>query len=108
MDVKKLQRITKQIKNAYAEMNCKKGKEVWHAKDYADAFVGDVGDLIKILVSYSKKPTRDGYKKISHELADCLWSILAISDELDVDIEKEFLINMEYLKQKYFEKRTLK
>ena len=108
MDIKKLQRITKQIKDAYADMNRKKGKEVFRAKDYADAFVGDVGDLMKILISYSKRPTRDGYKKISHKLADCLWSILAITDELGIDIEKEYLINMEYLKQKFIEKRTSK
>jgi NTP pyrophosphatase (non-canonical NTP hydrolase) len=108
MDIKKLQQITKQIKGAYADMNRKKGKEVFRAKDYADAFVGDVGDLMKVLVSYSKRPTKDGYKKISHELADCLWSVLAITDELGIDIEKEYLINMEYLKQKFFEKKTSK
>src|SRR3989339_646722 len=106
MDIKKLSKITKEIKSAYAELNRKKGRPVFKVKDYSDVFVGDVGDLVKFLGSYSRRPSKEILKNIEHELADCLWSVLVISDELGVDIEKEFLINMEYLKQKYFEKKS--
>jgi NTP pyrophosphatase (non-canonical NTP hydrolase) len=108
MDIKKLSKITKEIKSAYAELNRKGGRPVFNVKDYADVFVGDVGDLVKFLGSYSRKPNKESLKKIKHELGDCLWSVLVIADELGVDIEKEFLINMAYLKQKYFEKRSVR
>lgn len=34
---------------------------------------------------------------------DCFWSIMVIAQELDIDLEKEFLINLEYLQQKLSE-----
>jgi NTP pyrophosphatase (non-canonical NTP hydrolase) len=40
-------------------------------------------------------------KKLSHELADCLWSILVIARKLDVDIERAFWTTMGELDQKF-------
>ncbi|KKT28629.1 MAG: MazG nucleotide pyrophosphohydrolase [Candidatus Yanofskybacteria bacterium GW2011_GWA1_44_21] len=105
MTIKQLSKIAEEIKMAYAEGNRKKGRKIWAAPEYAQAFVGDVGDLLKYIVSYTDNPTKAGYKKISHELADCLWSVIIIAQELGIDVEREYLINMEYLKQKLFEKR---
>lgn len=105
MTFKQLSKIAEEIKRAYAETNLKKGKKIWTASEYTQGFVGDVGDLLKLTISYANNPTKVGYRKVSHELADCLWSVIVISQELGIDVEKEYLINMEYLKQKLFEKR---
>lgn len=95
---------TKEIKKAYAEAARRKGRRSWTAEDYANGFVGDVGDLLKlILEKHNSGEDKLLDKKLRHELADCMWSITAIATELDIDLEKEFLINLEYLKQKLAE-----
>lgn len=103
MDLAKIRKMSRTLKSAYDQMDRKKGKEIWTARDYADGLAGDTGDFIKILLNYSKNPTRDRKKQLHHELADCLWSILMLAEELDIDIEKELMINMGYMKQKYYE-----
>lgn len=80
----------KKVKDQYRELNKLKGEKEWTYKDYADGFVGDVGDLIKMLQA---KDNLRSYTKgnldedIKHELSDCLWSILVIADELNIDLE---------------------
>ncbi|PJE57839.1 MAG: hypothetical protein COU81_03920 [Candidatus Portnoybacteria bacterium CG10_big_fil_rev_8_21_14_0_10_36_7] len=103
MEVEDLSKLARDIKIAYDELHREEDKEVWRAKDYAQGFIGDVGDLNKWILNYSKKPTKELHKKICHELADCMWSILVIAHELNINMEREFLINLEYLKQKYRE-----
>jgi len=39
-------------------------------------------------------------KKLAHELADCLWSIIILADELSIDLESEFLTTMEELQKR--------
>jgi len=39
-------------------------------------------------------------KKLSHELADCLWSICVIADKYNVDLEKSFIKTMDCLEEK--------
>jgi NTP pyrophosphatase (non-canonical NTP hydrolase) len=34
---------------------------------------------------------------LGHELADCLWSIIILASELDIDLEANFLATMEKL-----------
>ena len=37
----------------------------------------------------------DADRKLAHELADCLWSILVLAQAYDVDIEHAFLQTMD-------------
>lgn len=39
----------------------------------------------------------DADNKIAHELADCLWCILVLSDKYKIDIEKAFIDNMKVI-----------
>jgi NTP pyrophosphatase (non-canonical NTP hydrolase) len=41
----------------------------------------------------------DPEQKIAHELADCLWSVLVLSEMYGVDIEHAFLQTMDELEQ---------
>ena len=100
---KKLQKIEKEIRDAYGDFNRREGKKVWNLTDYTQGFVGDVGDLLKIIRA-GNLDNKKNEARLKHEIGDCLWSIIAISQELGIDPEKEFLINAEYLKQKLFEK----
>lgn len=112
MEFKELSKKAKEIKDAYAQLNRREGKKVWKASEYAQGLVGDVGDLVKLIMAKNNfrsgvgdaKNAKKLERELRHELADCLWSVMAIAQELDIDLEKEFLINMDYLRQKLYEK----
>lgn len=103
MEIKELSKLAKEIKFAYNELKEKKRENAWHAREYAEGLVGDASDLLKLILKHQKYPEKNGHNKIKHELADCLYSIIIIAQELNIDLEKEFLINIDYLKQKYHE-----
>ena len=101
MEFRELIKKAKEIKESYAELNEQKGEGVWGVVEYTQGFVGDVGDLTKLVMA--KKGFRsyeDVDEKLAHELADCLWSVVVIAEELDIDLESEFLKTMEELKQR--------
>lgn len=84
----------KEIKQKYAVTNEKQ----WGIAEYAQGLVGDVGELVQLVMSkngFRKKDNVDA--ALAHELSDCLWAILVLSDELGVDLEKEFMTNMKKL-----------
>lgn len=99
------------IKKAYSELNEREGNKVWSVSEYAEGFVGDVGDLMKLIMA--KKGFRFSAEEnvgaaLKHELADCLWSVLVIADELGINLEKEFLATMNKLENKITERRVIK
>ena len=101
MEFRELIKKAIEIKDAYAQLNKQKGEKAWGVAEYAQGFVGDVGDLIKLVMA------REGFrsyenvdKKLAHELADCLWSVIVIAEELDIDLELEFLKTMEKLERR--------
>ena len=86
------------VKALYVALNTKNGRPAWMADDYMAGFIGDVGDLSKLIMA--KKGIRsidDVDQKIKHELSDCLWSLYVIADELGIDLEAEFVTNMDDL-----------
>ena len=61
-------------------------------------FVGDVGDLATLTQSKAGvRPHADLDPALGHELADCLWSLIAIADVFDIDLEKAFVDTMDDL-----------
>ncbi len=98
MDLKELLKEAKKVKSAYSKLNKKTGKKEWGVAQYAQGFVGDIGDLSKlIMVKEGFRIGENVDEKLAHELSDCLWSILIIADELDVNLEKEYLKTMKSL-----------
>lgn len=58
-------------------------------------FVGDVGDLAKLVQGKAGvRPTPDLDEKLAHELADCLWCVLTLADEYGIDLESAFVRTM--------------
>lgn len=87
MDLAALTQQAKEIKALYAARNEKQ----WSAAEYLQGFVGDVGNLSKLLMAHNGYRQIEGVdEKIKHELADCLWSVLILADELKIDLEGEF------------------
>ena len=70
----------------------------WTREEITLGFVGDVGDLAKlILAENGKRNITDSKEKLEHELADCLWSIIVLSKYHGVDLETSFLKTMDEL-----------
>jgi len=66
-----------------------------------EGFVGDVGDLMKLVMAKEGVRTiEDVDKKLKHELCDCLWSVLVLAKKFDIDIEREFLDKMSELEER--------
>lgn len=91
----------REVRAKYAAFQERQVGQRWTTAETAQGFVGDVGDLMKLVQAKSGiRPTEDLDRKLAHELADCLWSILVIADEYGVDLEKAFLKTMNELEMK--------
>lgn len=89
------------IKNEYNNLNKKRGEKVWELNAYMEWFVWDVWDLSKLIIAKQWYRTIENYdEKLSQELFDCLFSIVAIADELYIDLEEEFSKNSANLEKR--------
>lgn len=99
MEFKELSSAALEVRKKYEALETKLYGRSWDTKEIALGFVGDVGDLSKLVLANEGMRQIDGHKeKLAHELSDCLWSILVLADQFDVDLEKEFLKTMNELK----------
>jgi NTP pyrophosphatase (non-canonical NTP hydrolase) len=106
-DLNDLLRRTEQIREKYDELNALNGRETWRIRDYAMGFVGDVGDLMKLVLAKENildKPDVDD--RLAHELADCMYSILILSEHYGVDLSREFEKKLETITQKVQDKHV--
>jgi len=70
----------------------------WTSEEIALGFVGDVGDLAKLIVAENgKRNIPDSKAKLEHELADCLWSVIVLAHQHEVDLETAFTNTMNEL-----------
>lgn len=91
-----------EIRQKYDQLNAKNNTS-WEAEDFMSGFVGDVGDLSKLIMA--KRGLRsdvddDIDDKIAHELADCLWSVCVLADKYNVNLEAAFLKTMDELDER--------
>ncbi len=89
-----------EIREQYAELEKTRHGRAWTREEIALGFVGDVGDLVKLVMAQSGiRDIADAEGKLAHELADCLWCILVLSKMYDVDLEQAFLRTMDDLEE---------
>ncbi len=80
MELKQLQQKALEIADQYKQLNRTQGRPDWSAAEYMQAFVGDVGDLAKLVMAKNNFRTIENHdQKIAHELSDCLWAILVLA-----------------------------
>ncbi len=101
MDIKQLSKRAIEIRQKYSELEKKKSGKEWSNLNIMEGFVGDIGDLMKLIMA--KEGVReienvDG--KLAHELADCFWSVLILSEKYGIDIESSFLKTMNDLEKR--------
>lgn len=106
-DIKDLMQRAEDIRAKYEEFNAKNGKEAWRIRDYAMGFVGDVGDLQKLVMAKENlRDIEDVDVKLGHEIADCLWALLVIANYYGVDLPTEFEKTMQTIETRIVPKAT--
>jgi hypothetical protein len=97
-ELRDLIKQAEEIRKKYEELNAKNGKEAWRIRDYAMGYVGDTGDLMKLVMAKENlRDIPDVDEKLGHELADCLWSILVLANYYGIDLDKEFTKTMQII-----------
>lgn len=101
MELFSLQKRAVEIRALYDIFNQKENGAAWTRLQLAQGFVGDVGDLQKLVMAKEGLRKIDGVdEKLTHELSDCLWSILVLADKYGVDLDKAFEQTMNELEKR--------
>ena len=96
-----IQRRAIEIRRKYDDLNLKQRGVVWNEQQLMAGFVGDVGDLSKIIMAkHGLRPMDDIDGKLAHELSDCLWSVLVLAHKYDIDLSAEFMKTMNELENR--------
>jgi NTP pyrophosphatase (non-canonical NTP hydrolase) len=95
-----------EIAGLYDDLNLAQRGRVWTRAETMMGFVGDVGDLAKLVmaaegarsdVGGSAQETRAA---LEHELADCLWAVLVLAHRYDVDLVAAYERAMDELEER--------
>lgn len=97
-DFSELNERAKNIRQLYADYEKSQYGRSWTREEIMLGFVGDVGDLSKlVLANEGVRQIDNAEDKLAHELSDCLWAILMLAELYDVDLETSFLRTMDEL-----------
>ena len=105
MDFKKIVNRALFIRSRYAELERKRYGKEWTKENIAQGLVGDIGDLMKLIMA--KDGVREIDKtdeKLAHELSDCLWSIIILANSYNIDLEQSFMKTMDDIEKHIAEK----
>lgn len=87
-----------EVKSKFGDLELANGVRKWTREDVMMGFMGDVGDLAKLVMAHQNiREIPDKDAKLEHELADCLWAILVLARLYNVNLEKAFLNTMQDL-----------
>jgi NTP pyrophosphatase (non-canonical NTP hydrolase) len=96
MDFKNLADRAMSVRKLYEEMERAQFGSSWTNEEIALGFVGDVGDLAKLVVAENGKRAIPNHReKLEHELADCLWSVIVLAESHGINLENAFLQTMQ-------------
>lgn len=101
MDFSIIVKRAKEVRSLYSKLEIKKYGKEWTVGQIAQGFTGDVGDLMKLVMS--KEGFRDienTDEKLKHELNDCLWNILVLADKFGINLEDSFISDMDLLEKR--------
>ena len=95
-----------EIRKLYEEKERRLYGSPWTREEMALGFVGDVGDLAKlILAENGRRNILNSRDKLEHELADCLWSVIMLAYLHDVNLETSFMRTMDELQKHILEEQ---
>ncbi|TDU84332.1 MazG-like nucleotide pyrophosphohydrolase family protein [Kribbella voronezhensis] len=89
----------REVRQKYAGFEERRYGRSWTREELMLGFLGDVGDLAKLVQGKEGvRPRDDLDEAFAHELADCLWSVIVLADAYQVDLESAFSRTMRELK----------
>lgn len=95
-----------EIRKLYEEKERQLYGSPWTSEEIALGFVGDVGDLAKLVVAeQGKRNIENSKEKLEHELSDCLWSLIVLAHVHEVDLQKSFMNTMDQLHRYLLDER---
>lgn len=98
MNFDDIQKRAVEIRGKYDRLNQEKRSVTWNEQQLMAGFVGDVGDLSKIIMAkHGLRAMDDVDAKLAHELSDCLWSVLVLASKYNIDLSTEFMKTMDEL-----------
>jgi len=98
MDFETMNKRALEIREKYDQLNESERGVRWNEQQLMAGFVGDVGDLSKIIMAkHGLRAMDDVDAKLAHELSDCLWSVLVLAAKYKIDLPKEFMKTMDEL-----------
>ncbi len=98
MEFQEVQQRAIEIRQRYAALEQARFGRSWSGKEIAMGFVGDVGDLMKLVMAqHGIRDIPDAKEKLGHELADCLWAVIVLAEVYGVNLERAFLTTMDDL-----------
>jgi NTP pyrophosphatase (non-canonical NTP hydrolase) len=100
MDFQKIIDRAIDIRKQYEQKEKQLYGSSWTSEEIALGFVGNVGDLAKLVIAENgKRNIANSKEKLAHELSDCLWSIIVLAHVHGVDLENSFLSTMNELEK---------
>lgn len=101
MNFDDIQQRAVEIRDKYDALNQEKRGVTWNEQQLMAGFVGDVGDLSKIIMAkHGLRAMENVDEKLSHELSDCLWSVLVLASKYNINLSEEFMKTMDDLDKK--------
>ena len=98
MDIAEFREQARVVRSQYALEEVRRYGRSWTPEEIMLGFLGDVGDLAKLVQGKAGIRERDDLDSaLGHELADCLWSILTLADCYGVELESAFMATMTQL-----------
>ncbi|HEY4299419.1 MAG TPA: MazG nucleotide pyrophosphohydrolase domain-containing protein [Candidatus Didemnitutus sp.] len=90
-DLERLRLQAVELGGKFAAAARRAGQRPWTREEIAQGFVVDVGDLVRLVMAKAgRRQVAHVDRKLGHELADCLWSVLVLADRYGVNLESEF------------------
>lgn len=100
MNFNELEESALRLNELYEQLEVKLYGRAWTTQELALGFVGDVGDLAKLIQANAGVRKIDDCKaKLGHELSDCLWSILVLANKCGIDLQAEYSRNTRELSE---------
>lgn len=100
MNFSDLEESALELNELYEQLETRKYGRIWTTEELALGFVGDVGDLAKLIQAHAGvRDIDDCHSKLGHELSDCLWSILVLANKCGVDLQAEFVRNTQEISE---------
>ena len=98
MNFEELAKRAAEICDKYDTLNQTKRGMTWNEQQLMAGFIGDVGDLSKIIMARHGLRSMDNVDaELAHELSDCMWSVLVLAKKYSIDLARAFMKTMDEL-----------